>query len=163
MIERANRYGAKTGESETPGRPKVPYANLTVHTQVTPFFPGWVAVIFPSGQMPRRVRSCSNQTISSTMREGVVALFRFCRRSKVGRYPFRNRFQKWLETFWTSFQELKNSGLSVSSKTMGGMFAKGQCRRKWLGVRGSSFSVWSLACVSGREFNISAVSAKIVV
>ena len=46
MIERANRYGAKTGERETAGRSKVPYAVLTVHTRVTPSFPGWVAVLF---------------------------------------------------------------------------------------------------------------------
>ena len=161
MIERANRYGAKTGESETAGCSNVPYAVLTVHTRVTPSFPGWVAVIFPSGHMPRGVKSCSNHTISLTLRED-VALFHFCRRSKVGKYSFKNRFQKWFATFWTSFQELKDSGLSVSSKTMGGMFANGRCRRKWFGVRCSSFSGWSLTWVSGREFNNSSVSAKIV-
>ena len=101
MIERGNRYVAKTGESEMAGRSKVPYAVLTVHTRVTPSFPGWVVVIFPSGQIPRGVKSCSNQTISLTLREG-IALFHFCRRSKIGRYSFKNRFQKWLETFWTS-------------------------------------------------------------
>ena len=47
IIERANRYGAETGESETAGRSKVPYAVLTVHTRVTPSFTRWVAAIFP--------------------------------------------------------------------------------------------------------------------
>ena len=98
----------ENGESEAAARSKVPYAVLTVHTRVTPSFPGWVAGIFPSGHMPRGVKSCSNHTISLTLRGG-VALFHFCRRSKVGKYFFKNRFQKWFETFWISFQELKDS------------------------------------------------------
>ena len=108
MVERfvqAKRNGGKSGESETAGRSKTPYAVLTVHTRVSPSFPGWMAVIFPSDQMPRGVMSCSSQTISLTFRED-VALFHFCRRFKVGRYSFKNRFQTRLETFWTSFQKL---------------------------------------------------------
>ena len=108
IIARTIRYGEKTGESETAGRSKVPYANLTVHKRVIPSFPGWVAVIFHSGQMPRGVKSCSNQDISLTLRQGVPL---FCRRSKVGKHSFKNRFQKRLETFWTFFKELKDSGL----------------------------------------------------
>ena len=68
-----------------------------------------------------------------------------------------------VRNFLDFFQELKDSGFSVSSKTMGGMFANGRGRRKWFGVRGSSFSGWSLTWVSGHEFNISSVWAKIVV
>ena len=105
MIEQANRYGAKTGESETAGRSKVPYAVLTVHTLVTPSFPGWVAVIFPSGH-PEKWSLAATIQYSLTLR-GDVALFHFCRRSQVGKYSFKNRFQKWFETFWTSFQEWK--------------------------------------------------------
>ena len=89
--ERATRYGAETRESETAGRSKVPYAVLNVHTRVTPSFTRWVAAIFPRGQMPRGVNSCSNQTISLTFR-GSVAFFHFCSRSKVGRYSFKNGF-----------------------------------------------------------------------
>ena len=61
------------------------------------------------------------------------------------------------------FPGIEDSGLSLSTKTMGGMFANGRCRWKWFGVRGSSFSGWSLTWVSGRKINIGSVSAEIVV
>ena len=70
----SNRYAAKTRGSETAGRSKVPYVVSTVNTRVTPSFPGWVAVIFPSDQKPRGLKYCSSQTISLTFEESVALL-----------------------------------------------------------------------------------------
>ena len=70
-----NRYGAITGGSKTPGRSKVSYDVLTVNTRVTPSFPGWVTVIFPSGQNPRGLKYHSSQIISLTFEGGVALLF----------------------------------------------------------------------------------------
>ena len=110
----------------------------------------------------REVKSCSNHTIFVNFERG-RCFVPFLSSIPSWQVLLQESFPKVVRNILDFFPGMKDSGLSVSSKTMGGMFANGRCRRKWFGVRVSSFTGWSLTWVSGREFNISSVSAIIVV